>query len=329
MESRGIVIAPSFSVPGPIAIDRSFLYFCVLYWDVLDCPEDDLGDSLLKNQPELQLLQEEGLLKRTRGRFFKKERGHALLSFHGEHPREFWAVAQLYSLLKHHQSGQQWTLGNQLAIDINADISKFYFVENVGDLMKPKASGILRISTEPEHVLNSFDRGPIVDLTFQDALPVPDPGLPLEEVLEFKQRHQDEFVDFRVALDEMYLEIIDSADLVAARSIATRRIQQTLGNINRILEEDRIKRFIASMKTGLSISLSVSDVIKNVAPYAISGACLGSRFDLPELGAALGVAGAVASAVDVDLDLSAFRPKDLPGIRSDFRYLFFVRKELG
>jgi hypothetical protein len=249
---RGLVITPTITiteVPGgtefSASIDPTYLRQCALYWDLIELPDFILGGGFGENDPDLDLLQSEKILRRTRGHLVKKEEGQYKLSFWGEHPREFWSIAQFYAFVKHQQSGDIWRMGRMGSgfDDIPSNITDFYFIEPQGD-----SAGALRLPLKPLPAAKSLSssqlrivEGNIIELELYQVLPVPSSDVPLDEVLQFKLKRQDELTRFRHAMDKLILELGKAEDKVRALEYGKAELEIALADLHRLLDETKIK----------------------------------------------------------------------------------------
>src|SRR3990172_4567163 len=133
MLPRGIIITPVYSQHQVSTIDPRYLRKCLLYWDMIDCPNDAM--IRVSDPPkEHQLLKEEGIFQRTRGFFYTRESGKYLKTFCVDHPYVFWPMAQSYALKKHDNPNERWSIGQTSAKLLLPDpaISEYVFVDAEG-----------------------------------------------------------------------------------------------------------------------------------------------------------------------------------------------------
>lgn len=70
-----------------------------------------------------------------------------------------------------------------------------------------------------------------------NALPIPSENVPLADILEFKERKKQQFIDFHEYLDELYKHIITSPDEPLFRAKAYASFEESLSTIRRFSEE--------------------------------------------------------------------------------------------
>jgi len=92
-----------------------------------------------------------------------------------------------------------------------------------------------------------------------DALPVPNDNIPIHDILEFKERRKDEFNALHETLDELYIDILNSADsdLQAKKSIS--RLKESLNNIEKI-QKEKFKSFTKFSRT-LQLNINGKDIL--------------------------------------------------------------------
>ncbi|MCK2177323.1 MULTISPECIES: DUF6236 family protein [Enterobacter] len=71
-----------------------------------------------------------------------------------------------------------------------------------------------------------------------NALPIPSENIPLADILEFKERRKQQFIDFHEYLDELYKHIISCPDdpLLSAKAYVS--FEESLSTIRRFSEEN-------------------------------------------------------------------------------------------
>jgi hypothetical protein len=334
MDKRGIIISPTIKTPGQELIDPIYLRQCLLYWDMIDCPNDHLIKvTLNRNYNDIELLQKEGILIRTEGFFFAKKSPHYknILSVHHDHPVEFWALAQLYAFKKHNQTKSTFVIGqfnnNIIFSEIDQD-EAFFFVESPS-WDKNLTSNVLGLRQESFFsTKNELERGPIIDLQLYQAIPVPIDKVPIENILKFKDDRKAELLRFRHAMDTFYLNIINSNDVPRSKTHAVDEIDLSLCAINRVMKESGWKRILSNIDVSINIP-QPSELINNITIAGAGGAYVGSKIGIPQTCAVIGMAGgAITSFIKVDVK-EAFRPRRIPDNLMDFAYLYYAKEELG
>jgi hypothetical protein len=338
MNKRGIIISPTPSttkIAGRESIDPAYLRQCLLYWDMIDCPNDRFLKVVLnRNLKDIELLQKEGIFIRTEGTFFAKKSPHykIILSMHDDHPNEFWALAQLYAFEKHNRSGNTFSIGqfNNNLIFAEIDPAEAFFFVETGPFDKDQTSNILGLSRDKLFsTKNELERGPIVELELHQAIPIAIADEPLEKILEFKIKRQDELQHFRHAMDGFYLTVINSRDILRAKSYVIEQIDLSLCDLSRVMNESRLKYFLSN--TNITVNFpEPSEIAKNVAIGGASGGSLGSMIGLPKICAAIGAGyGALTSFIKVSIKPEAFKPKRIPDNLKDFAYIYHAKQQFG
>lgn len=260
-------------------LDPFFLRQYLLYWDKIDYPTNNL--LYIGLTPEEKYLEEIGLLQRTHLNIIPDSSGITL------NP-EIFLKSQLYALEKNNQNNNEiWSLG-----------------QNTSKLFLPADR---RIQTDT------------LQVNLMNCLPVPAPDTAFDDILSFKTKRQDELIEFRNLLDKIYDDIYSSdyPELTQKRNIE--KLQQKLVEINRVMNESKIKGILSNM----SVELNISQILNSVAKFHI---CynLGEKFGFPEIGAGIGF---LASAIEIKYQKS-LRAKSLPDNLKDYAYLFHAQTEL-
>lgn len=166
-------------------------------------------------------------------------------------------------------------------------------------------------------VENTIETGSIV-VELYNSIPVPLGDVPLQEILEFKEKRKDELLSFRCAMDDLYDKVAKSGDIVRAKTNAIDKIEKNVNDLNKVFNETWKSKLLSTVKVELNVP--------NLATAAIAGGVGAASFGFsPVAGAAIGAAGAA-----LKMDISQSRQLDnLPSELKDFAYLHYVEKELG
>jgi len=161
-------------------------------------------------------------------------------------------------------------------------------------------------------------KGPIAELDLLRVLPTPMPDTSIDSILEFKRKREEELLELRGALDKLYLAILDSRDTERAAVSAKHEVERGVRQLDRVLSESQISRFMSSVKVEF-------DLAKLVGGLTVGGAT-GTVFGVPlAIGAAT---GAVVSALSLKVTAGP-RLSGLPDSVRAFAYLGHAKKDLG
>ena len=106
-----------------------------------------------------------------------------------------------------------------------------------------------------------------IEVELYEALPTPPDNVSLSDVLEFKRRRAQELSALRAALDEVYLEISNSADIPRAKTAALERLERVVDDLNRVAREAWPSRVLSSVK----VELNIPDIAaKATAGFAVA-----------------------------------------------------------
>ena len=156
-----------------------------------------------------------------------------------------------------------------------------------------------------------------IEIELYQALPVPGDDVSFAEILEFKSRRSSELQAFRTRLDELYLAVVSSQDIIRSKETVVARLDQALADLHKVTGESWGRRFFSSVKVELSSPA--------ITMGALGGVALATEFALPiAAGAAL---GAVAAAVKFELKPAGPVPR-LPHQLVDFAYIYHAEREL-
>jgi hypothetical protein len=118
---------------------------------------------------------------------------------------------------------------------------------------------LAQLSTTPYYV-NSVQKQ-CLEFELFNCLPVPEHDVPLNDILEFKEKRRDELLELRVYLDELYQSIITSEDPSKAINTALTKIELSLNDIDRTLTESAIKKITKSLKGIISDNIDLNGAL--------------------------------------------------------------------
>ncbi|WP_349818211.1 MULTISPECIES: DUF6236 family protein [Clostridium] len=152
-------------------------------------------------------------------------------------------------------------------------------------------------------------------LDLYNSLPIPATDVPLDDIINFKEKRRDELMEFRNSMDKIYLSIINSGDIDISKSVAIKDLEKKIIAINKVMNESKIKKLLGSVK----VNIDINSLIMGGAGYII-GKETGNSIMLASLGLA-------ASSIKLRIDKQLI-PKHIPDNLSDFAYLYYSQKEL-
>lgn len=120
-----------------------------------------------------------------------------------------------------------------------------------------------------------------IEFELFDCLPVPQADVPLNDILEFKQRRSSELLALRVHMDEMYQSIIIARDIPRAKNAALDRLELSLKNLNQTVDEFGIKKVVTSLRGTIGCATGAGLMAKEVATlleasYALPAFAIGA-----------------------------------------------------
>jgi hypothetical protein len=113
-----------------------------------------------------------------------------------------------------------------------------------------------------DELLKAPDRA--LEFALFGAIPIPDGDVPLEEVLDFKERRRAELLNLRSRLNAVYQSVLAAPDREVAEVIERAALDQALSEHARVAYESKLK-----LKwTNLNVKLSLKDFIAAGGAYA-------------------------------------------------------------
>lgn len=160
-----------------------------------------------------------------------------------------------------------------------------------------------------------------IELDLYKAIPIPHCDVPLEDILNFKQKYQNELLAFRILMLEMYHEIIQSPDKIVAKNIKLLKLEKALSDLHKSLNAESIKKSLVSQK--IILKLDSSDLtnypIKSYGYYEIF-----EKIGLP-VPIAITIAG-IVGLCKIELKQNNIL-SDLPSELKDYAYIAKIEQE--
>ena len=175
---------------------------------------------------------------------------------------------------------------------------------------EPGCWTMAQLSNVPYYTQQALGTG--VEFELYDMLPVPDQGTPLAEILEFKSKRNDELTAFRCSLDEINEEIISSKDIPRAKNSRLARLEMSLKDIDKTINETGIKRVTTNLKHVIHSDFS------GIVGAGLGAAGIASLIQMSPLIAGVAGAGLVVGVKSVVMPSSQ--------CPSDFNYIKSIRK---
>jgi len=293
MGIRGIILTSPAAVNGNTftvfgsAIEPLLLRQGALYWDMIDWPNNSVVGTGDEGKPDIQLLKQEGKLIRSSFSF--------PMSFSGADAAKPWVWMQILALFENNKRpGQQWTIGQpNPTLELPSDVAPFTRA---------------------------------IEVELYQAIPVPLADVPMERILDFKERRRDELLRFRGVMDDLYLEVVRTQDIPRAKSRALHKVQQAIRSLNRVTNESRLKTILSSLK----VELNLSNIVNTALVTGISQTALAATYQWPpeiSIPVSLGL-GLATSGITVRIN-EIPKPNALPTHLIDYAYLFHVDRELA
>ena len=293
MGVRGIILASHVAVDGNTVIfygggiDPLLLRQSILYWDMIDWPNNNIVHYEDERLPDIKLLKQEGKLIRSQFNFSGVFEGRGVAAPH--------TLMQVLALIENNKKrGQQWTIGQSNPnLELPSDVAPLTRV---------------------------------IEVELYQSIPVPLADVPVEKILDFKERRRDELLRFRAVMDDLYLDVVRTQDIPRAKSRAIRKVQQAIRGLNKVTNESRLKTILSSVKIELNLSNIVrTALVTGVGQTALAAAYHWSPAISIPVSLGLGLAG---SGITVRIS-EIPKPNTLPPHLVDYAYLFHVNRELA
>jgi hypothetical protein len=189
---------------------------------------------------DLDFLQQQGLLVRNRVPFSGSVSS-------GNFGKLFLASQEITYLQKNAEEPGKWSMG--------------------------QSEGIIKGQTTPQGTEACL----VFDLI--NSIQLPDRLVPINEILEFKEKRRDELSAFHTYLEDIYFRISASKDIPRSRTHELAKLESAISEYNKTLQEKFQNRLLTSLRIILDRSLITS------AGMAMGAASLAPAIGLPALGA--------------------------------------------
>jgi hypothetical protein len=167
---------------------------------------------------------------------------------------------------------------------------------------------------------SEITKAQLAEIEINGVLPTPPDDTPLADILELKQKRQNEFRALPIAVDELYDEVLKSAQMPRAESAAVHRLQTVIEDIRNCVDQSWLDRLKSSVKFDFNIPTAIANAING-------GVAASVMFDptLAPIGAA---AGAMVNSIKFESKLGSVL-KNMPENTKGFAYLYHVEKAFG
>ncbi|WP_446941379.1 DUF6236 family protein [Pseudomonas aeruginosa] len=169
----------------------------------------------------------------------------------------------------------------------------------------------LNIQSEP---------GTLVEIL--NAVPVPGPNVPLDEILKFKAKRRDELLRYREHFEELVARVAMAEDSKRELDLVLKDVDSACSDLLRTTREWQFPIMLSSIKASLNFDLAKA--VK--AGVTVHSALSKSPAELPQSSTILASAGAAL--------ISQFNIKSDIGLRSikrpasPYRYAYYVQRDL-
>lgn len=206
-------------------------------------------------------------------------------------------------------------LGNRAKSMIKTYLTAFEDYEKSQPGMWAFGTGLNSIKTQTELFIE--EQGTAIEL--QRSIPIPTEDVPLEEILEFRQRRRDELLLFRSYIENLATEINSSSDSVDALKKAQRNIDEACKNLMIVTREWRAPIYLANFSSNFNLDL------KKAATSAYAAWLSLSEMGLPETTSIIGagITGLQSQiSIKSDIKFRSFKKATSP-----FKYAYSISKQ--
>lgn len=226
MQKRGIIMAPPIEVTdsgiisGKIDLKQQ-IRMLLFFWDKIILPNNNILHINYSNVDDINLLQQEKILEIEEV---------WLTGLYSANKDMFLNVQEeIFHSYNHDGAECLWSL-QQLHEDLSFQASK--------------------------NIKTTLQR--TIEFELYKAIPIPKKSIPLEEILNFKEKYNDELMTLRLCLSAMYDEIIRSPDQIYTKSIKLSQLVKAIDDLHNSMDSHKVmkNKFLASKKIVLRTDFS-------------------------------------------------------------------------
>lgn len=296
---RGAVIAGLYNahITGqkatvrPIPLDPNLMRASLLYWDRIDIPDSDV--ATIRIPKEFDTLQKEGIVSR---KLVKSGLGH-LFSLGGN---------LNITLSGNTLNGQP--LESNLINSINqAPLRAFQELVEDTDVLWSYFQNSSTVSVPS----GTGSSGRSLLFEIYNALPVPDPDTPIDNILSFKDNRKSELLSLRYEIDSAYQKISNATDIEYAKSMELSKLKSALLDLEKVANET----FLHKLRNSLKFEINLVGIATPIAALALDAPIV--------IGAAIGI----GSCFKLDCSNVILGPR-LPDRLTPYQYLLDVQTKL-
>jgi hypothetical protein len=117
-------------------------------------------------------------------------------------------------------------------------------------------------SSIPQSELN---QNSIIEIKIYDILPIPSRDASFQDILNFKSNRNDELLDLRHHLDELYQQVLSCPDRHRGLNTALTDLNKSINNINKVTDTNLFSRIVSCFSIELNIGglISLTDSYLN------------------------------------------------------------------
>jgi Family of unknown function (DUF6236) len=156
---------------------------------------------------------------------------------------------------------EAWLVKEQSIIDLRSDYSLFVqdFAARVG-ARKERVDEIWSVISPAggEGDLTAYlareassNRTQILEVTLREALPMPPPDTPYQDIIAFKKKRSDNLVELNDAIEELAVTLSGAESLEEAVRVGQHRITKALQELDAVLNEPWPKRLVGTLRANV------------------------------------------------------------------------------
>lgn len=293
MKKRGIIMAPPVEVNGNTIIGGGVdleqeIRMALFFWDKIILPNNNMFYMSYSNIDDVNLLQNEKILTIE----------EVWLTGSYSVNEDFFLNIQeeIFNNYNHKGTEYLWSL-QQLHKDLSFKASK--------------------------NIRKTLQR--TIEFELYKAIPIPQRSIPIEEILNFKEKYNDELIMLRLCLSAMYDEIISSPDQIFTQNTKMLQLEKAICDLHKSMDSHKVMKNKCLVSHKIVLRADFSDLVGSIS------AAYGFYEEMNNLGVSQYFSAFLAS-VGAFIKIGIKRNEiieDIPNELKDYAYISRIENEFA
>ena len=104
-----------------------------------------------------------------------------------------------------------------------------------------------------------------IEFELYKAIPIPQRSIPLEEILNFKEKYNDELIMLRLCLSAMYDEIISSPDQIFTQNTKMLQLEKAICDLHKSMDSHKVMKNKCLASHKIVLRTDFSDLVGSIS----------------------------------------------------------------